>query len=94
MNFLREKTTASRHKKIIRNFEKRKYIAPGPFHTFAMGEFVYVYCITMYIQDLIDYSMKFRQNQGYRYILLAVDIFSKKMYVRPLKVSFFVSSLK
>ena len=49
MNFLREKTTASRHKKIIKNFEKRKYIAPGPFHTFAMGEFVYVYCMSAII---------------------------------------------
>ena len=39
LNFLREKSTASRHKKIIKKFEKRKYVVPGPFHTFAIGKF-------------------------------------------------------
>ena len=35
--------------------------------------------------DLLDLSVYKSQNNGYRYILMAVDIYSRKLFTRPLK---------
>ena len=35
--------------------------------------------------DLMDMSYYAKQNDGYNYILMVIDIFSKYVWLRPLK---------
>lgn len=59
------------HRYSRKNFERRKYSMRGIADTLQA--------------DLIDMQQFARNNQGYRYILIAIDIFSKKAYAKPLK---------
>lgn len=53
------------------NFERRKYSMQGIANTLQA--------------DLIEMQKFKRINRGYRYILIAIDVFSKKAYAEPLK---------
>lgn len=59
------------HKKRIKNFPRRKWIVPGPYHTIAA--------------DLVDYQKHSRKNGGMKYILVVIDCFSRYAYTRPLR---------
>lgn len=69
--FVEQKKSISLHKRRINNFVRRKIIIPGPFHSISC--------------DLIDYSMYSTKNNGYKWILCVVDMFSRFAYVRALK---------
>ena len=69
--FVNQKRSISLHKKRIKNFVRRQYIIPGPFHTISA--------------DLIDYQKFQGSNNNYRYILTVIDCFSRFAYARPLK---------
>ena len=68
--FMAQKKSISLHRRKIRNFQRRPIIVPGPFHSISA--------------DLIDYQRFSRQNNGYKYILCIIDMFSRMNYVRPL----------
>lgn len=69
--FLQEKTSLSRHKQIRRRFLRRKTLVFGPYTTLQA--------------DTIFYRNYARQNHGYKYILVVIDCFSRKNWVRPMK---------
>lgn len=58
------------HRYARRNFKRRKYSMRGIFDTLQA--------------DLIDMQQFARDNRGYRYILIAIDVFSKRAYAAPL----------
>ena len=64
---------SSKHKPQVQKHTYRKVIVPGVHHT--------VMC------DLIEYTKNsyVRNNDGYRYILVVIDAFSRFAYTRPLK---------
>lgn len=59
------------HRYARKNFGRRKYSMHGIADTIQM--------------DLIEMQNFKRKNLGYRYILIAIDVFSKKAYAEPLK---------
>lgn len=59
------------HRYARRNFERRKYSMRGIADTLQA--------------DLIDMQQFKGSNRGYRYILIAIDVFSKVAYAEPLK---------
>lgn len=59
------------HRYARENYERRKYSMRGIADTLQA--------------DLIEMQQFKQVNRGYRYILLVIDIFSKKAYVEPLK---------
>ena len=54
-----------------KNFERRKYSMRGISETLQA--------------DLIDMQAFSKGNRGYRYILIVIDVFSKKLYAEPLR---------
>ena len=71
-NFLRHNYTHSLHRRITKKtFPRRRVISRFPFENF-MG-------------DLIEYPNYKWQNNGYQYILVLIDCFTKMIYVRPMK---------
>ena len=72
--FLRSDPVSSIHRRIIRkHFPRRKIIVRDSFQIMEC--------------DLIEYTGYgyARANKGYRYIFLMIDLFSKMVYVRPIK---------
>lgn len=69
--WLMTQDTYSLHKPIRLNFPRRKVLSYG------IGELIQC--------DLIDLSKFAKQNNNYRYLLTAIDVFSKKSYAIPLK---------
>ena len=63
----------SLHKPKRQNFKRRTTFVPGPFHS-VQG-------------DLIEYSRASmaHANGNYKYILILIDCFTKKVYAKPLK---------
>lgn len=63
----------SLHKPRRKNFKRRRTFVPGPFHSVQ--------------SDLIEYSNNkmAHANNNYRFILIIIDCFTKKVYGRPLK---------
>jgi vacuolar-type H+-ATPase subunit E/Vma4 len=59
------------HRYARKNFERRKYSMRGIADTLQA--------------DLIDMQQFKRKNRGYRYILIAIDVFSKRAYAVPLE---------
>lgn len=59
------------HRYARKNFERRKYSMRGIADTLQA--------------DLIDMQAFKQKNRGYRYILIVIDVFSKKAYAEPLK---------
>ena len=73
-DFLRSNPISSVHKRIIRkNFPRRRIIVRDTFQIMEC--------------DLIEYTSfgYAKANNGYRYIFLLVDLFSKMVYTRPIK---------
>ena len=70
-NFLQGQKAYTLHKNTYRNFPRRKVIAPRPG--------VIVSC------DLADMSKLSQYNDGYKYLLVAVDVFSRYAQVVPLR---------
>lgn len=59
------------HRYARKNFERRKYSMRGIADTLQA--------------DLIDMQQFKGINRGYRYILIVIDVFSKRAYAQPLK---------
>ena len=71
-DFLRHNYNHSLHRRIIKKtFPRRRVISRFPFENF-MG-------------DLIEYPNFKYQNNGYQYILILIDCFTKMIYARPMK---------
>ena len=71
---MRENETHSKHRRILKHkFPRRRIIVRYPFQIF--------------MSDLIEYSQVGMRhaNHGFVYILVFIDCFTKKVYVRPLK---------
>lgn len=69
--WLNQQWTYALHKPIKRKFPYRQYMSRGVNEQWQC--------------DLIEMQTHSRENQGYRYILCIVDIFSRFAYARPLK---------
>ena len=59
------------HKPTRKHFKRRKVVVPNVNHSV--------------MADLIDYRKYSRQNQGFKYILVIIDAFSRFAYTAPLK---------
>lgn len=59
------------HRYARKNYERRKYSMRGIADTLQA--------------DLIDMQSFKKNNRGYRYILIVIDVFSKRAYAEPLK---------
>ena len=59
------------HRYARKNFQRRKYIMYGIADTLQA--------------DLLEMQNFKRENRGYRYILIVIDVFSKMAYAEPLK---------
>jgi len=71
VHYLRKNKTHSLHKPVRKNFKRRRIITHYP------GQIVQM--------DLIDLQKFSGSNSGYRWILVALDCFSKKLWMRALK---------
>jgi len=71
IRYLRKNKTHSLHKSVRKNFKRRRIITHYP------GQIVQM--------DLIDLQKFSGSNSGYRWILVALDCFSKKLWMRALK---------
>ena len=69
--YLNENATYRKYKKNITNFKRAR------IHVTSIGH--------IYQSDLFDLQKLSRSNNGYRYILLVVDCFSRMIYARPIK---------
>ena len=73
-DFLRQNEIHSKYRRIVKHkFPRRRIIVNYPYQIF--------------MSDLIEYSqsgMRFA-NQGYVYILIFIDCFTRKVFARPLK---------
>lgn len=68
---IKEQIVREIHRDIRKNFERRKYSMRGIANTLQA--------------DLIEMQKLKKYNRGFRYILIVIDIFSKKAYAEPLK---------
>ena len=59
------------HRPVVRRFPRRKVIVSGPFDQFQC--------------DLVDCSSYKQQNEGTRFLLCTIDVFSRFAWVRTLK---------
>ena len=74
IDFLRKNEIHSKFRRIVkRKFPTRRIIVHAPF--------------TIWIGDLIEYTQYgyARANNGFKYILVLIDCFSKKAFVEPVK---------
>lgn len=69
--WLSSQYAATMHKNVIRNFSHNKTLTKG------MGD--------QYQIDLVDMQKYERYNDGFKYILTCIDIFSKKAWAVPIK---------
>ena len=69
--WLQSQDTYTLHKPVQKNFKRRKTIVPGA--NFQMQA------------DLIDFSLLKSYNDHYKYILVVIDVFSKKAFTAYLK---------
>ena len=70
-NFLKEQTSYTLHKITPKNFVRRKIISSAPKKIASC--------------DLADFSTLARYNNGYRYVLVVIDIFSRYVQAEPVK---------
>lgn len=59
------------HRNARKNYPRRSYVMRGINDTFQA--------------DLVEMIPYARQNKGYRYILMVIDVFSKRAWAKPLK---------
>ena len=70
--FLRSNVVHSKHRRIVKkNFPRRKVISRFPFDLF--------------MADLIEYPQLKYQNSNYRFILVVIDCFTRKVWAVPMK---------
>ena len=70
--YLRSNTVHSQHRRIVKKkFPRRRIISRFPFDIF--------------MADLIEYPRLKFQNNGYVYILVLIDCFTRKIWVEPMK---------
>ena len=69
--FFRKNNTLSLHKPVRKNFSRRRTVVYAPQEVFQ--------------SDLVDYIKYSGNNSGYRYIMVIIDAFSRRAYVRKLK---------
>ena len=70
-NFLQNEDTYTLHRPARKNYLRRRVHVSGPLQQFQA--------------DLVDMSMFEKENDGYRWILMVIDIFTKKGYGFPVK---------
>ncbi len=73
IDFLRQNEASSLHKRVRKKFKRRKTVAYYPYDI----------CMA----DLAFYNSRdyIHANNGYKYILVFIDVFSKMCYVEPMK---------
>ena len=69
--WLKNQWAYSLHKPVRKKFLRRKYVSRGINHQWQA--------------DLMDMQKYARENNGFRYILIAIDIFSRQAYAMPVK---------
>lgn len=69
--FLSGQETFTLHKPVTRKFDRRRVIVSGPLEQFQ--------------SDLVDMSMFESQNDGYKWILMTIDVFTKRAYAIAVK---------
>lgn len=69
--YLHRQEAYTRHRRVVRNYERLATVAPGPY--------------TVWQADLGVMNMLVKQNKGYAYYLLCIDCFTRKLFVEPLK---------
>ena len=72
--WLSQQESYTKHKPIRRRFRRRRVIVLGKGDTWGL--------------DLIDMSRLKQQNDQFAYVLIVIDLFSKKLDLRPLKRKF------
>ena len=70
-NWLATQETYTLHRSAKRKYSRRKVIANGPFYQADA--------------DLADMALLSRYNDGFKYFLLVIDVFSKKVWTQPLE---------
>ena len=71
-DFLRQHDIHGVHRRIVkRKFPRRRVIARFPFDLF--------------MADLMEFPQYKFRNRGYRFALILIDVFTKKLYTAPLK---------
>lgn len=70
-NFLKTVPSYTLHRRIVNKFKRKPTTSPGKFFS--------VQC------DLIDYTAYANENDGYRWILVIIDIATRMIYTYPLK---------
>ncbi|KAL3071718.1 hypothetical protein niasHS_016393 [Heterodera schachtii] len=83
-DFLQRNTTYTLFKPKREKFQRLRTVPTG----FMTGEFCprYFHVIGSDVQaDLADFQALSRKNSGYRYLLLAVDVLSRRMFGSPVK---------
>ena len=70
-NWLAEQETYGLHKPVRRRFARRKIYSRGIDY--------------LWQADLVDMSHLVEENDGYRYLLTVIDVFSKQAWVKKLK---------
>ena len=73
LDFLRTHETSSVHKRIIRKFRRRKTISYFPYDL-CMADLAF-----------FNGAGMARANNGFKYVLVFIDVFSKMCYVEPMK---------
>jgi Integrase core domain len=71
MSEIRNEIASEVHRSVRKNFPRRSMVLKG------MWDLLQV--------DLADFKSLSRQNKNYKYILIAIDAFSKKAFAEPLK---------
>lgn len=81
-NTLNTFSAYSLHKSKRKNFSRRRTFVPGPWHSVQA--------------DLIEYSNSkmAHANNNYRFILIIIDCFTKKVFARPLKTKKAIETAK
>lgn len=70
-DWLNQQWTYTLHKPARKTFPRRKYVSRGINYQWQA--------------DLMDMQKYSRENDGFRYVLIAIDIFSRKAYAMPVK---------
>lgn len=71
MEEARKQIAKELHRRVVRKFQRRSVIVAGINHTWGA--------------DLVDMSEWASQNDGYKWMLVVVDIFTRYAYVEPMK---------
>lgn len=70
-SWLKQQWAYTLHKPLRKKFERRKYVSRGINYQWQA--------------DLMDMQKYSRENNGFRYVLIAIDIFSRQAYAMPVK---------